>query len=418
MFSINTLQEIFDGLKHNKLRTVLTGLSVSWGIFILIVLLGAGNGLKNGVTSNFSDRATNTVQMWTGTTSLTYKGLKSGRSLNFGDKQITDVDNHLNESSNQTGVITKQLVLTNKGEFGTYDVKGVNPSYDNIFNLKFEQGDGRFIDFLDNKQSNKVIVIDKKIEEVLFKGTSSLGKYIKVGDLMFRIIGINSKKARFDNGTSYIPFTTAQTIFNPDLKFNNIAMSVNGLTTAKMNDDFTDKLKKTMSNSLSFDQGDPQALYIRNSQHDFLQTMMIFNGITIFVAVIGIFTLIAGIVGVSNIMLVTVKERTREIGIRKAIGAPPASILKSIITESIIITTIFGYIGMMGGIGLTELVNYIMLQSAAGTPNGPTVFKDPTVELSYVLISTAILIIAGVIAGYMPARRAVRIKPIEAMREE
>ena len=418
MFSINTLQEIFDGLKHNKLRTVLTGLSVSWGIFILIVLLGAGNGLKNGVTSNFSDRATNTVQMWTGTTSLTYKGLKSGRSLNFGDKQLTDVDNHLNETSNQTGVITKQLVLTNKSEFGTYDVKGVNPSYDNIFNLKFEPGDGRFIDFLDNKQSNKVIVIDKKIEEVLFKGTSSLGKYIKVGDLMFRIIGINSKKARFDNGTSYIPYTTAQTIFNPDLKFNNIAMSVNGLTTAKMNDDFTDKLKKTMSTSLSFDQSDPQALYIRNSQHDFLQTMMIFDGITIFVAVIGIFTLIAGIVGVSNIMLVTVKERTREIGIRKAIGAPPASILKSIITESIIITTIFGYVGMMGGIGLTELVNYIMLQTAAGNPNGPTVFKNPTVELSYVLISTAILIIAGVIAGYMPARRAVRIKPIEAMREE
>src|ERR1035437_1831662 len=131
MFSLNTIQEIFDSLNHNKLRTVLTGLSVSWGIFILIVLLGAGNGLKNGVTSNFSDRATNTVQMWTGTTSLTYKGLKSGRSLNFGDKQLTDVDNHLNETSNQTGVITKQLVLTNKSEFGTYDVKGVNPSYDN-----------------------------------------------------------------------------------------------------------------------------------------------------------------------------------------------------------------------------------------------------------------------------------------------
>jgi len=263
-----------------------------------------------------------------------------------------------------------------------------------------------------------VIVIDKKIEEVLFKGTTSLGKYVKVGDLMFRIIGINSKKARFDNGTAFIPFTTAQSIFNPNMKFNNIAMTVNGLTTEKMNDDFSDKLKKTMSNSLNYDQNDPQAVYFQNSQKDFLQTMMIFNGITIFVAVIGIFTLIAGIVGVSNIMLVTVKERTREIGIRKAIGAPPSSILGSIITESIIITTIFGYIGMMGGIGLTELINYIMLQSAAGNPNGPTVFKNPTVELSYVLISTGILILSGVIAGYMPARRAVRIKPIEAMREE
>jgi len=418
MFTINTIQEIFDGLKHNKLRTVLTGLSVSWGIFILIVLLGAGNGLKNGVTSNFSDRATNTVQMWTGTTSLTYKGLKSGRSLNFEDKQLNDVNTSLNETSNQTGVISKKLTFTNKSETGSYDVKGVNPSYDKIFNLKFEDNDGRFINTLDNKASEKVIVIDKKIEEVLFKGTKSLGKYIKVGDLMFRIIGINSKKARFDNGTAYIPFTTAQTIFNPNLKYNNIAMSVNGLTTKKSNEEFSDRLKNTMSKSMSFNKNDPQALYIQNSQQEYTQTMMIFNGITIFVAVIGIFTLIAGIVGVSNIMLVTVKERTREIGIRKAIGAPPAAILRSIITESIIITTVFGYIGMMGGIALTELVNYVMLQNAAGNPTGPTVFKNPTVELSYVLISTGILILSGVIAGYMPARRAVRIKPIEAMREE
>ena len=418
MFTINTIQEIFDGLKHNKLRTVLTGLSVSWGIFILIVLLGAGNGLKNGVTSNFSDRATNTVQMWTGTTSLTYKGLKSGRSLNFEDKQLNDVNTSLNETSNQTGVISKKLTFTNKSETGSYDVKGVNPSYDKIFNLKFEDNDGRFINTLDNKASEKVIVIDKKIEEVLFKGTKSLGKYIKVGDMKLRIIGINSKKARFDNGTAYIPFTTAQTIFNPNLKYNNIAMSVNGLTTKKSNEEFSDRLKNTMSKSMSFNKNDPQALYIQNSQQEYTQTMMIFNGITIFVAVIGIFTLIAGIVGVSNIMLVTVKERTREIGIRKAIGAPPAAILRSIITESIIITTVFGYIGMMGGIALTELVNYVMLQNAAGNPTGPTVFKNPTVELSYVLISTGILILSGVIAGYMPARRAVRIKPIEAMREE
>ncbi len=418
MFSINTIQEIFDGLKHNKLRTVLTGLSVSWGIFILIVLLGAGNGLKNGVTSNFSDRATNTVQMWTGTTSMTYKGLKSGRSLNFADKQLEAVNTQLTETSNQTGVITKNLTITNKSESGKYDVKGVNPSYSKIFNLKFEDKGGRFIDYLDNKASDKVIVIDTKIEEVLFKGSTALGKYVKVGDLMFRIIGVNSKKSRFDNGTAFIPFTTAQSIFNPNLKYNNIAMSVNGLVTKESNDKFSDQLKGTMAKSLSFDQNDPQALYLQNSQRDYIQTMSIFSAITIFVAVIGIFTLIAGIVGVSNIMLVTVKERTREIGIRKAIGAPPATILRSIILESIIITSIFGYIGMMGGIGLTELVNYIMIQNAAGPTNGPTVFKDPTVELSYVLISTGILILSGVIAGYMPARRATRIKPIEAMREE
>jgi putative ABC transport system permease protein len=418
MFSINTLQEIIAGLKHNKLRTVLTGLSVSWGIFILIVLLGAGNGLKNGVTSNFSDRATNTVQMWSGTSSLPYKGLKSGRSLNFADKQVGDVTDNLVETDNQSGVIEKQLTITNKNEYGTYSIKGVEPSYKNVYNLKFDSAGGRFLNFSDDKSSRKVIVLDKKIEEVLFKGKSALGSYVKLGSVMFRVIGINSKKERYGDGSAYIPFTTAQYIFNPDLKFRNIAMTVNNLRTKEANNVFNDKLKNVMAKSLSFDPNDTQALYMQNSQSNFIETMKIFNGITIFVAVIGIFTLIAGIVGVSNIMLVSVKERTREIGIRKAIGAPPASILRSIILEAIMITTIFGYVGMVMGIGLTELVNFIMEKSAAGGGDGMSVFKNPTVELSYVLISTSILIVSGVIAGYMPARRAVRIKPIEAMREE
>jgi putative ABC transport system permease protein len=418
MFTINTIQEILDGLKHNKLRTILTGLSVSWGIFILIILLGAGNGLRNGVTSNFSERATNTVQTWSGTSSLPYQGLKSGRSLNFAEKQVTDIDEGLVETRNQTGVIEKQLTITNNSEYGSYSVKGVDPSYLNVFNLKFESDGGRFINELDLKSSKKVIVLDKKIEEVLFKGKSSLGKYVKLGDVMFCVIGVNTKKERYGSGTAYIPFSTAQYIFNPNLKFYNIAMTVNGLDTKESNDAFNDRLKNTMSKSLHFDPKDTQALWIWNSQRQYIETMKIFQGITLFVAVIGIFTLIAGIVGVSNIMLVSVKERTREIGIRKAIGAPPGSILRSIILESILITTIFGYVGMMMGIGLTELVNFILEKSAAGSPDGMSVFKDPTVELSYVLISTGILIVSGVIAGYMPARRAVRIKPIEAMREE
>lgn len=418
MFTINTLQEIVATLKHNKLRTVLTGLSVSWGIFILIVLLGAGNGLKNGVTSNFSERATNSVQMWSGKSSLPYKGLKSGRSLNFAEKQLVDIDENLVEADRQTGVIEKNLTITYRSEYGSYTIKGVDPRYNGIFNLKFEKNGGRFINYSDLKSSTKVVVIDKKIEEVLFKGKSALGSYVRIGDVMFRVIGVNSKKERYGEGTAYIPFSTAQYIFNPDQKFYNIAMTVEGLNTESANDTFNNKLKNTMSKSLRFDPKDAQALWVWNSQRDYLETMKIFDGISIFVSIIGIFTLIAGIVGVSNIMLVSVKERTREIGIRKALGAPPATILSSIILESILITTIFGYIGMIMGVGLTELVNYIMVQSAAGGPEEMSVFKNPTVQLSYALISTGILIVSGVIAGYMPARRAVRIKPIEAMREE
>lgn len=420
LFSINTLQEIYAGLKHNKLRTVLTGLSVSWGIFILIVLLGAGNGLSNGVSSNFSERATNTVQMWSGTSSLPYQGLKSGRRLDFEEKEVQAVDENMVQSANQTGIIDKQLKISFNNEFDSCSIRGVNPTYERIFNLKFDADGGRFINQHDLETNSKVVVLDKKVYDQLFKETSGLGKYVKIGYVMFRVIGINSKKERWGDGNAYIPFTTSQMIYNPDHTFHSIAMTVNGLTTKETNDEFNDKLKKTMSQSLRFDPNDTQALWLWNSQRDYIETMKIFAGIKIFVSIIGIFTLIAGIVGVSNIMLVSVKERTREIGIRKAIGAPPGAILRSIILESILITTIFGYVGMMSGIGLTELVNFIMLQSAAhsGSDTGMTVFKDPTVQLSYVFISTAILVVAGVIAGYMPARRAVRIKPIEAMREE
>ncbi|MBP1677929.1 MAG: hypothetical protein H6Q20_2488 [Bacteroidetes bacterium] len=414
---MDIIQEILAGLRHNLLRTVLTGLSVSWGIFILIVLLGAGNGLKNGVTSNFRDRATNTVQMWPGETSQPYKGLKSGRSLQFSEKEINEV-NDLSETTGQTGIINKNSTITYKKEYGTYRLIGANIDYEKIFNLKFDKDGGRFINQLDMTASKKVIVLDQKIVDVLFKTEPALGKYVKVGNIMFQVIGVNSKKARWGDGNAYIPFTTAQTIYNPNKKFNSIAMTVDGLESEELNDAFNEKLKSNMGQSMNFDPKDTQAIHVWNAQRDYIETMKIFGGITIFVAIIGIFTLIAGIVGVSNIMLVSVKERTREIGIRKAIGAPPATILRSIIIEAILITSIFGYIGMMFGVGLTEVVSFVMEKSAAGNPDGMSVFKDPTVSLTYVLVSTSILIIAGIIAGYLPARRAVRIKPIEAMREE
>lgn len=415
---MDILQEIWSGLKHNKLRTVLTGLSVSWGIFILIILLGAGNGLKNGVMSNFSDRATNTVQMWPGRTSLPYKGYQSGRSLSFSEKELEQTSSEVKEMTNQTPVVNKRLTITNNAEYGSYSVLGVKPHYEKIFNLRFEQNGGRFVNELDMKENRKVIVIDKKIEEVLFKDESALGKFVKVDQVMFRVIGVNSKKARWGDGNAYIPYSTAQMVFNPGKTFWNIAMSIDGLETLEENEAFNDRLKSTMSQTMTFDPNDTQALWIQNSQRDYVETMGIFGAITLFVSVIGLFTLIAGIVGVSNIMLVTVKERTREIGIRKAIGAPPAQILFSIILESIMITAFFGYVGMMAGIGITEMINFFMEQSAAADPDAMTVFKNPTVNLSYVYISTLILIVSGIIAGYMPARKAVKIKPIEAIRDE
>ena len=415
-------QEIFSTLKQNKLRTTLTGLSVSWGIFILIVLLGAGNGLRNGVMENFQERAVNRVVLRTGTTAIPFRGLKSGRNLQFADKELDVIKNDVSESRLITPESSNSQTISKGQEFGSYQVRGVMPDYLGIERLEIRAENGRFVNNLDIKNNNKVIVIDKKIEETLFKGKSALGEYVKVAQLMFKVVGVNTKKQGWGNPIAYIPFSTYQMIYNPSKKFGRITFTVEGLDTKADNETFNEELRKDVARSLSFDADDTQALNLYNSQEDYIQTQKIFSGITLFVGIIGIFTLIAGIVGVSNIMLVSVKERTREIGIRKAIGASPMSILKTIVLESILITAIFGYIGMIAGIGLTELINFIMEQSAAAqvASEGPqmSIFKDPTVNLGYVLIATAILIIAGVIAGYLPAYKAVKVKPIEAMRKE
>ena len=420
---MNYLQEIFATLRKNKLRTTLTGLSVSWGIFILIVLLGASNGLKNGVTANFEHRAVNRINMWTGITSIPYQGLKSGRNLKFSEKEISVVEDEVKESRLVTARSNRTQNISYGTEYGSYQVNGVMPSYAEMEKLIFEPGDGRFFNHLDYTQRSKVIVIDKQMAEVLFKEKSPLGEYVKVGQLMFKVIGVNSKKEQWGGPVAYIPFSTMQVVFNTDKKFYQLAFTVEGLETTAENERFNKSLRNLMGRQLKFDPEDSQALWVNNSQSDYIETMKIFGGVNLFVTIVGILTLIAGIVGVSNIMLVSVKERTREIGIRKAIGAPPASILTSIILESIIITAIFGYIGMFLGIGVTEIMNFIteqaanVAQSADGGPQ-MSVFKNPTVNIGYAIFATVLLVISGVIAGYLPARKAVKIKPIEAMRQE
>ena len=420
---MNYLQEIFATLRKNKLRTTLTGLSVSWGNFILIVLLGASNGLKNGVTANFEHRAVNRINMWTGITSIPYQGLKSGRNLKFSEKEISVVEDEVKESRLVTARSNRTQNISYGTEYGSYQVNGVMPSYAEMEKLIFEPGDGRFFNHLDYTQRSKVIVIDKQMAEVLFKEKSPLGEYVKVGQLIFKVIGVNSKKEQWGGPVAYIPFSTMQVVFNTDKKFYQLSFTVEGLETTVENERFNKSLRNLMGRQLKFDPEDSQALWVNNSQSDYIETMKIFGGVNLFVTIVGILTLIAGIVGVSNIMLVSVKERTREIGIRKAIGAPPASILTSIILESIIITAIFGYIGMFLGIGVTEIMNFIteqaanVAQSADGGPQ-MSVFKNPTVNIGYAIFATVLLVISGVIAGYLPARKAVKIKPIEAMRQE
>ena len=286
------------------------------------------------------------------------------------------------------------------------------PSYGKM--RSFDMVEGRFINEHDMKERAKVVVLHKESAESLVKGKSALGEYVRIGDISFKVIGICKEVGGYRNPPFYIPYSTANTIYNPSGEIYNISFTVKGVDTEEQEKAYTRELRRIVSNRMVYDPNDRNAVYINNRSQDYRQTQQIFGGISLFIWIIGIGTLIAGVVGISNIMLITVKERTREFGIRKALGATPGSILLLVIMESIFITTLFGYIGMLLGVGLTELVSMALPQGAGGGED-MVMFKDPTVDMGVIFAATMVLVIAGVIAGYIPARKAAKIKPIEAM---
>jgi putative ABC transport system permease protein len=296
------------------------------------------------------------------------------------------------------------------------NLRAVVTQYQNFNSVKMLSG--RFINAIDLKEKRKVAVIEKKDALVLFDNENPLGKQIIYNSIAFTVIGIYETRGVNWANHLYIPFSTMSAIFNPSGKLSMFTFTVKGLETVEANKIFEDDLRLRMSKKHGFDPEDYHALYIWNVLEQYLQTMQIFNAITIFVWIIGIGTLIAGIVGVGNIMLVTVRERTKEFGIQKALGAKPSAILRQIVLEALCITGLFGYIGMVAGIGLTELINLVMVKAAEGADSEFNVFQNPTVDLKIAAASTLVLIIAGVLAGYFPARKAVKIKPIDALHFE
>lgn len=418
MFDFDSLREIFSTISKNKLRTALTGFAVAWGIFMLIILLASGNGLKNGVTSNFANRAQNSVTIWPGWTSVPYKGLPSNRNIKFDDKDYDLIRNRIPEVEYVSARVSQSSTISYGTEYGAWRLEGVSQDAAFINNIKIKAGDGRFLNKLDVDNRRKVIVISPEIKRLLFKEESPFGKYVIANGIAYQVIGIyDDSDMSSNNPPAYIPFTTAQMLYNKGWGFRQIDFTVKGLKSLDENKAFIERVRKQIAQLHTFDPTDRSALYIRNTAEDVAQTNMIFDGIQIFIWVIGLASLMAGIVGVGNIMLITVKERTREIGIRKAIGASPGSVLRLVIFESIMITTAAGYIGMLFGILLTEGISS-MMPSGPSTMDNPTVFKDPTVDLGTVIGATLVLVIAGVIAGLIPALKATRVRPIEAMRAE
>ena len=409
MFDLDKWQEIFSTINKNRMRTFLTGFSVAWGIFILIILLGSGKGLQNGIESQFRQDAVNTIWFGAGTTSKAYKGMQPGRRVNFTNEDYEFVKKSIKgvDQISARYYMWDNRVISYKKEYGVFDIFSVHPDYQDIETATLV--DGRFVNQIDIKKRRKVVTIGKPVKEALFKnGENPIGEYIKVNNVPFQVVGVFVDKVERDETRIYIPISTAQMITGGGNRIHNLTITSN--LSAKESEELEKTIRTEMAERHRFDKDDDQAMWMWNTLKEFKKFTNMFMGIQIFVTIIGIFTIIAGIVGVSNIMIIVVNERTKEIGIRKAIGASPASVIGMIIFEAVIITGFAGYIGLMSGIGLLELGSSVIPKNEF--------FLNPEVNFTVALAATGVLILAGTLAGLVPAIRASKIRPVVALRDE
>lgn len=409
MFDLDKWQEIFETISKNKLRTILTGFSVAWGIFMLIILLGSGYGLENGVRQEFAGDAVNYISINGGVTSKAYKGMKPGRHIHFEneDHDILAGLSNVDMSSDRSR-LWRISTINYKSQYGTFDVFAISPDYRYVEDLEMTQG--RFLNQKDQEETRKVAALGRLVYDELFKGEPAVDKYVSIGGVPFKVIGVfNDPGSDRDLQRVYITTSAGQRVFGMGESINSIQLML-GDASVEESYQTVEEVKSSMSDKFKFDPSDTRALFIYNSIENYQQFMDLFASIRLFVWFIGIGTIIAGIVGVSNIMMIVVKERTKEIGVRKALGATPWSIVSLILQESIMITAFAGYIGLVLGVGLLELIS--------GNFQGDSYFANPEVNINVALGATAILIIAGALAGFVPARKAASVKPVIALRDE
>ena len=418
---IELFKEIWSTAKRNKLRTSLTGFAVAWGIFMLIFLLGAGNGLINANLDQSGRFLANSMKVFGVQTSKAHKGHKEGRWITLSERDVNMTDKTFAENTEAVGSVLSQYGLNiSLGEnyVSAQTLSGVYPSEAAI--NKREIVSGRFINDIDMKERRKVIALWQTQAKELAKNYLSLvGRDVKVGDLMFKVIGIVKDDKQRQNNEAFIPYTTLKAIYAKGDEAGDIQFEIKGLVTEAQNKEFESNYRAHLNNMHDAAPDDEAAVYIWNRYMDNIQMAQGISIIRTALWIIGLFTLLSGIVGVSNIMLITVKERTREFGVRKAIGAKPWQILKLIITESVITTAIFGYIGMLCGIAANEYMDATIGHEVVDTGLfQATMFLNPTVGLDVCIQATLVIIIAGTIAGLIPALKAARVRPIEALRAE
>ncbi len=415
------LSEIWSTSKRNKLRTSLTGFAVAWGIFMLIFLLGAGNGLINAQLEQHERFLANSMLAFGGRTSKAYSGLKEGRTIDLNDKDMTITGHtYANYVNDVGGQLEQSGINITYGDnyIAAQTLTGVYPSHVKID--KTEMSAGRFINTLDLKERRKSIVLSKSQAKELAKDYRSLvGKTVKISDMAFKVVGIYKGDESRQNTEAFTAFTTVKTIYGKGDEAGTIEFTLKNLKTKEDNQNFEKNYRASLNKNHQAAPDDERSIWLWNR---YLDNIEMNQGIAIIQTalwIVGLFTLLSGIVGVSNIMLITVKERTREFGVRKAIGAKPWSILKLIITESIIMTSFFGYIGMVLGVVANEVMDATIGHTMVDTGLfKAAMFVNPTVGIGTCIGATITIVIAGTIAGLIPAIKAARIRPIEALRAE
>ncbi|MDW3196508.1 MAG: ABC transporter permease [Cytophagales bacterium] len=416
MFDFDKWQEIFETIRKNKVRTFATAFGVFWGILMLILLLGAGQGLQNGVERSMLLDATNSIWVIPTNTSISYQGMPAGRQHPFSESDLESVQENIDgiDLLSPENWLKGNYQVRYKNRSGGYGVFG---TYADYFGIKVTQKttEGRTLNPLDDKEKRKVCLIGSRVAEALFPdGLSPVGEQLVIKDIVFTVVGVFSFES--SNGQDqaqriYIPFPTFQQVFNPQRQ-----VSLFAVTTAegKEGKQLEADILKLVKQRQSIHPDDNQAYFVHNQEDEYQQVQQLFLGIRIFIWIVGFGTLTAGIVGVSNIMIIVVKERTKEIGIRKAIGAKPWSIVSLILQESVFITSVAGYMGLFLGVLLLESVNYLLESMGADIE----FFNRPEIDFQAAIIALIILVVSGALAGLVPALRAAHVKPIEALNAE
>ena len=406
------LAEVMTSMKSNKMRIALTGFSIGWGIFILIVLLGAGNGLLKGMMANFSDATDNIYTIVPGKTALLYKGWPKNRKIEFTPDDVNSLKKAFPQEIEKVTSAMGADVNLSYGIVNTSgSIEGQETGFEKIERIKMVAG--RRLDQADIDSVRKICLVSNSMAKILFRNEQHpVGKYINVSGILFLVVGVYEPSTDVGNIVREIhaPYTTVRQIFCTDGKFSKINLMVRGLDDMPSNEAFETALRHKLASMKDYSCNDPSAIKLQTDYENYLSTISILNGIYFFIVVIGLATMVSGVVGVSNIMMITVKERTRELGVRKAMGASNEHIVALVLVESVIITLIFGYVGMLCGVGLTQLLSNVL--AAIG---GSAIFDSPTVGLEIILAANVVMLLAGIIAGYVPAKKAINCKLVDAL---